>query len=120
MTGKHAERTTSLYIPEGKIAHAASLLSEGILSLGEGKPRLAVSIDIRFDASLNLTGFTIFPSVIRVKRRYTYVKQTSSIHDSREFSCLYGLAQRLREKRLGAGALLLPIPELIITVDGEG
>jgi exoribonuclease-2 len=115
-----SERTASLYMPEGKIPMLPSPLSEGILSLGEGKPRLAVSIDIRFDASLNLTGFTIFPSVIRVKRRYTYAEANELIHDSREFSCLYGLAQRLREKRVGAGALLLPIPELIITVDGEG
>lgn len=115
-----AERTASLYLPEGKIPMLPAPLSEDILSLGEGKSRLAVSIIIQFDSKLNLTGFTIFPSVIRVKRRYSYAEANSLMSDSRDFSYLYALAQHLREKRISAGALLLSIPELIITVGEDG
>lgn len=115
-----AERTASLYLPEGKIPMLPTPLSEDILSLAEGKSRLAVSSIIEFDSSMNLTGFTISPSVIRVKRRYSYAEANSLINDSRDFSYLYELAQHLRGKRVSAGALLLPIPELNITVGEDG
>jgi exoribonuclease-2 len=115
-----AERTASIYLPEGKIPMLPAPLSEDTLSLAEGKSRLAVSSIIRFDRSLNLTGFTIVPSVIRVKRRYTYDEANDLISDSRDFAYLHELAQRLREKRVSAGALLLPIPELNIAVGEDG
>jgi exoribonuclease-2 len=115
-----SERTASLYLPEGKIPMLPTPLSEDILSLAEGQSRLAVSIVIQFDRSLNLVGFTIFPSVISVSRRYTYAEANDLISDRGDFSYLYELARHLREKRVGAGALLLPIPELNITVEEDG
>lgn len=115
-----AERTASLYLPEGKIPMLPTPLSEDILSLTEGKSRLAVSIVIQFDRSLDLTGFTVLPSVIRVSRRYTYVEANGLISDSSDLSYLYELARHLREKRISVGALLLPIPELNITVSEDG
>jgi exoribonuclease-2 len=115
-----SERTASLYLPEGKIPMLPTPLSEDILSLTEEKSRLAVSIVVQFDRSLNLTGFTISPSVIRVSRRFTYDEANALISDRGDFSYLYALAQHLREKRISAGALLLPIPELNIAVGEDG
>lgn len=115
-----SERTASLYLPEGKIPMLPPPLSEDILSLAEGKSRLAVSMIIQFDRSLNFTGFTVFPSVIRVSRRFTYAEANRLISDRGDFSHLYELACSLREKRVSAGALLLPIPELNISVAEDG
>ncbi len=115
-----SERSSSLYLPEGKIPMLPPPLSEDTISLSEGKSRLAVSIIIQFDRSLNLTGFTIFPSVINVRRRYTYDEANGLIVDSRDFSYLHALALHLRETRVSTGALLLPIPELNITVGEDG
>jgi exoribonuclease-2 len=111
------ERTTSIYLPEGKISLFPPLLSEDILSLVAGKDRLAISIIIHFDSSNEIKEFDIFPSVVKVHRRYTYTQSDSQINSDKNLSYLFHLTKHLREKRVKAGALFLPIPELIIRVD---
>ena len=45
------ERITSIYLPEGNIPMLPPILSEDVMSLVEGKDRLAISIIIYFDSS---------------------------------------------------------------------
>ena len=111
-----AERTVSLYLPEGTISMLPPLLSEDALSLVDGQSRLAISIIIHFDHSYAVTEYAIFPSVIKVRHRYTYTQSDEQIEHDTNLSYLLQLTQHLRAQRLKAGALLLPIPELTIKV----
>ena len=113
------ERTTSIYLPESKIPMLPRVLSEDALSLIEGEERRALSIIIHFDSSNEIKEYDIFPSTVKVHHRYTYIQSDSQIHSNQGFSYLLQLAQCLREKRVKAGALFLPIPELNIKVDEQ-
>jgi exoribonuclease-2 len=113
------ERTTSIYLPEGKIPMLPPALSEDALSLVEGEERLALSIIIHFDSSNEIKEYDIFPSTVKVHHRYTYIQSDNQIHSNQDFSYLLQLAQCLREKRVNAGAIFLPIPELNIKVDEQ-
>ena len=110
-------RAASIYFPEAKIPMFTPLLSEDILSLVEGKDRLAISIIIHFDSSHKIKEFNFFPSIIKVHHRYTYTQSDNRINSDKNLSYLFNLAKHLRDKRVKAGALFLPIPELIIRVD---
>ncbi|MBW2184372.1 MAG: VacB/RNase II family 3'-5' exoribonuclease [Deltaproteobacteria bacterium] len=113
------ERTTSIYLPEGKIPMLPPALSEDALSLVEGEERLALSIIIHFDSSNEIKEYDIFPSTIKVHHRYSYIQSDNQIHRNQDFSYLLQLAQCLRKKRVNAGAIFLPIPELNIKVDEQ-
>lgn len=111
------ERTASIYFPEGKIPMLAPRLSEDRLSLVEGEERLAISLIIHFDNLNEMKEINIFPSIIKVHHRYTYTQSDNRIDRDTNLSYLFNLAKHLRNKRIKAGALFLPIPELVIRVD---
>jgi len=113
------ERTTSIYLPEGNIPMLPPILSEDVISLVEGKERLAISVIIHFDSSHEIKEFEIVPSKVKVEQRYTYTQSDKLIAHNQNLSCLLQLAQHLRETRLKAGALFLPLPELTIRVDEQ-
>ncbi len=115
-----SERMVSIYLPEGKIPMLPPLLSEGLFSLAEGQPRLAISIMVDFDSSYEIKTFSITPSVVKVDRRYSYTQSDDLIKSDRNLSCLFEIARNLRKKRLKEGALILPIPEVIVKVDESG
>jgi exoribonuclease-2 len=115
-----SERMTSIYLPEGKIPMLPPLLSEGVFSLTEGQPRVAISVMVDFDSSHEVQTFSIIPSVIKVGRRYTYTQSDDLIKCDRNLSLLFEIASNLRKRRLKEGALILPIPEVIVKVDGSG
>lgn len=115
-----AERTASLYLPEGTIPLFPPLLSEDAFSLVEGKERQAVSIIIQFDQAHAVKDYAIFPSVIKVQRRFSYNRADEEIDHDSSLACLLRLARHLRAQRLRAGALFLPIPELVIKVSDKG
>jgi exoribonuclease-2 len=96
------------------------LLSEGIFSLTEGQPRLAVSVIVDFDRGYEIKTFSITPSVVKVDRRYSYAQSDDLMKRDKNLSCLFEIARHLREKRLQAGALILPIPEMVVKVDESG
>ena len=115
-----AERSTSIYLPEGTIPMFPPLLSEDALSLVDGQNRLAISIIIHFDHSYEVTEYDIFPSIIKVRHRYTYTQSDAQIESDTDLAYLLHLTQHLRAQRIKAGALLLPIPELTIKVSDRG
>jgi exoribonuclease-2 len=114
------ERIASLYLPEGKIPMFPPLLSEDTLSLVEGKDRLALSLAIHFNSSFEIKEFNLLPSVINVHHRYSYTESDAKIASDKNLTLLFHLAQHLKKTRIKAGALFLPIPELIIKVDTQG
>jgi exoribonuclease-2 len=110
----------SIYLPEGKIPMLPPLLSEGVLSLLEGQQRLAISVMVDFDSSYEIKTFSITPSVVKVGRRYSYTQSDDLIKSDRNLSSLCEIARNLRKKRLKGGALIIPIPEVIVKVDKSG
>ncbi|MEA3469537.1 MAG: RNB domain-containing ribonuclease [Thermodesulfobacteriota bacterium] len=114
------QRGTSIYFPEGQIPMLPRHLSQGICSLIQGELRAALSFMILLSADAEVLKVRIYPSVIKVARRLTYDEADSMIRTDKELSILNGLRLKLRNKRLDAGALLLPFPDVNIHIyDGS-
>jgi exoribonuclease-2 len=112
-------RGTSLYFPEGQIPMLPRHLSQGICSLIQGEVRATLSIMILLSPEAEVLRVRIKPSIIRVARRLTYDEADQLIEsDDWELQVLNMLRTKLRDKRLAAGALLLPFPDVNIFVSG--
>jgi exoribonuclease II len=114
------QRGSSVYLPCRQIPMFPPTLAHEILSLKEGCDRGAVSLLCRLDGQGNPMDFEFVPSLIRVKKRYTYDEVNEHhIHEAL-FQTLLQLSHALRRRRVEAGALLLTLPELDIMIDEEG
>jgi len=113
-------RGTSLYFPEGQIPMLPRHLSQGICSLIEGEIRATVSFMVLLSPLAEVLRVRIKPSIIKVARRLSYdeADQLIATGDDRELAILNDLRIKLRARRLEAGALLLPFPDVNITVSG--
>ena len=114
------QRGSSVYLPCRQIPMLPPALSHETLSLKEGCDRWAVSLLSRLDIKGNLIDFEFVPSLIRVKKRYTYEEVNEHhIHEA-PFQAMLRLSHALRQKRVEAGALLLSLPELAIEINEAG
>ncbi len=113
-------RGTSIYFPEGQVPMLPRHLSQGICSLIQDETRAAFSFMILLSAEAEVLRVRITPSIIRVKRRLTYEEVDRMIATDREIQLLDMLRKKLRAKRLSAGALLLPFPDVNIFIDHHG
>ncbi len=110
-------RGSSLYLPGRLIPMLPERLSDDTLSLLEGKDRPALSLLARFDRAGNLHDFRFTPSIINVRRHWTY-DYVSDIYDGDNiFSAMHRLCELLRKKRIEQGALILSLPEPSIETD---
>lgn len=110
------QRGTSIYFPEGQIPMLPRHLSQGICSLVQGEIRAALSFMILLSPDAEVLRVRIFPSVIKVARRLTYDEADTMIKTDKELAILNDLRLKLRNKRLDAGALLLPFPDVNIHI----
>lgn len=113
-------RASSVYLPDGRIAMLPPLLSEGILSLQANQKRFAISFLIRMDSEANIVETKICPSLITVRRQLTYEQVNDLVEKESGLKALFELANRLRQKRIDAGAVILPIPEIQVYVNEAG
>lgn len=114
------QRGTSIYFPEGQIPMLPRHLSQGICSLIQGELRATLSFMILLNEEGEVLRIRIYPSIIKVARRLTYDEADSMIKTDPELAILNNLRIKLRNKRLDAGALLLPFPDVNIHVyDGS-
>jgi len=118
-------RGTSLYFPEGQIPMLPRHLSQGICSLIQDEIRAALSLMILLSPEAEVLRLRIKPSIIKVARRLTYEEVDRLIIDDAangdwELKTLDMLRVKLRARRLAAGALLLPFPDVNISVNGNG
>lgn len=112
-------RGTSIYFPEGQIPMLPRHLSQGICSLIEDETRATLSIMIQLSPEAEVLRVRIMPSIIKVARRITYEEADRLIAEGdSELQTLNMLRQKLRDRRLAAGALLLPFPDVNISVNG--
>jgi len=111
-------RTTSIYFADEQIPMLPQHLSEGLASLLEGEDRPAVSFLADISASGEVVHYEIVPSLVSVKRQYTYDEVDRLVEEDMELKALYILSQHLQRRRVAAGALILPFPDVVIHLKG--
>ena len=114
------ERGTSLYFPEGQVPMLPPRLSEDLCSLVVGKPRPTMSFLVTLTPAGDIVDSKIVAGVVEVKRRLDYEQVEELLASDRDLQDLLALSHALRRRRLEAGALLLPIPDVNIRLDGQG
>ena len=115
-------RGTSLYFPEGQIPMLPRHLSQGICSLIQGEIRATLSLQILLSPEAEVLRVRIKPSIIKVARRLTYEDVDRLIEEDTdwELQTLNMLRIQLRDQRVEAGALLLPFPDVNISLGTNG
>ncbi len=107
-------RGATLYLPEG----AARMLAEDCLedyALGLKEQSRALSFRIKLDADGNIADCSVFKTLVNVKR-LSY-KQADTMKDSPELKKLFEIAAKNVERRVRAGAVMIDIPQVHITLD---
>ncbi|BDD86945.1 ribonuclease catalytic domain-containing protein [Desulfofustis limnaeus] len=114
------QRGTSLYFPEGQIPMLPRHLSQGVCSLIQGETRATLSHLILLSPEAEVLKTQIVPSIIRVARRLTYEDADTMIDSDPDLRLFNMLRKKLQQRRIEAGALLLPFPDVNIYVDPQG
>ena len=115
-----SQRGSSVYLPCQQIPMLPPVLSQEVLSLKEGCDRPALSLLTRLNRDGNILDFCFVPSLVRVKRRYTYDEVNAQHIQEEPFQLMLQLSRALRQKRVESGALLLTLPELAISFSVDG
>ena len=113
-------RGISIYFPEGQVPMLPRHLSQGICSLIQDEARATISFMILLSPEAEVLRTRIMPSIIKVARRLTYDEADSLMEHDPELKILNGLRLKLRRQRLAQGALLLPIPDVNVSIDQAG
>ena len=124
------ERATSVYLPGNVLPMLPEELSNGICSLVEGQPRLALSAMIDVTRGGEVKKFQFRETVIQSDARLTYQQvqefaeggrlPTGKRKLERDVKVLLNLTQELRSARIGAGALDFDFTEAKVDVDDQG
>ena len=116
-----ARRMTSLYFPETQIPMLPRALSEGVCSLVAGKTRAALSAMVLLSPQGEVLEFDLVPSLVTVKRQLSYPEAERLVASGDwELQALARLSEQLKQHRIEKGALLLPVPDVNISVDPAG
>jgi exoribonuclease-2 len=113
------ERSTSIYFPDAIVPMLPHDLSENLFSLLQNKDRPAVSFLVEISPEGAILSHKIVRSVVNVKRQLTYqeaekrCEQDGALHD------LALLSAKLRKNRIEAGALVIPIPDVVIKIAAD-
>ncbi|MCH7813485.1 MAG: ribonuclease R [Planctomycetes bacterium] len=124
------KRATSVYFPHHVIPMLPEVLSNGVCSLQERRPRLTKSAFITYNAQGHRTATRFANTVIHSTKRLTYEQATRMLDGKvgrvapkvvdlvRQMEVL---ARLIRQRRIEAGMLSLdlPSPELILDDDGK-
>lgn len=109
-------RGATLYLPEG----AARMLAEDCLedyALGLKEKSRALSFRMKLDADGNIEDCSVFKTLVNV-RRLTY-QQADTMKDGPELKELFDIARKNVERRIRAGAVMIDIPQVHITLDAD-
>jgi len=69
-----ASRTSTIYLPEGKVPMVPDLLGEGPMSLNPGEPRSALAFSFSLAPDGALSGFDIQRARVTIARRLSYTE----------------------------------------------
>ncbi|MDD3000416.1 MAG: ribonuclease catalytic domain-containing protein [Candidatus Riflebacteria bacterium] len=101
-------RGTSVYMPDARIHMLPDNLSENFLSLDEKNVRGALSFKMTFDSLCNLIDFEIIESVIQIEKATDYDSANSILNDDEWLKSAYDFSQKLKQKRVENGAVIIP------------
>lgn len=113
-------RASSIYTPDRKIPMFPPLLSENICSLKADELRPAVSVMVKVSRFGEFQSYEIVPSVIKVARQLSYTEANKLAEGDAELQILHRIAQTFRDKRLGAGAIQITLPEVNVWIEPTG
>lgn len=129
------DRTSTIYLPEGKVPMLPEVLGEGPMSLNPGEARTALVFSFELAADGALTSFDIQRARVNIARRFTYVEvdqmlrggdplgpspkaDTDASSPQRDLvRRLEGLMDRHRAHRHKKGAVTFQRPEVYYAVD---
>lgn len=124
------QRATSVYLPGRVLPMLPEELSNGICSLVEGEPRLALSAFMDITRTGEVKAFKLKETVIQSDARLTYGQVQEFAEGGRlppgkrklerDIKVLLSLTQELRKQRIGAGALDFQFTEAKVDVDEQG
>jgi ribonuclease R len=123
-----AERSFSVYVPGGVEPMLPEELSAGACSLRPYEERRCVTVEIPFDSDLVPGEARFYRSLIRSRERLTY-GHAQAVLAGRErageelassLRLAEAVAERLRRRRYGRGALRVETGEIAFAFDGRG
>ena len=124
------ERATSVYLPGQVLPMLPEELSNGICSLVEGEPRLALSVLVDISREGDVKAVRFKETVIQSDARLTYDQVQAFAEGERlpigkrklerDINLLIKLTQSLRKTRIGEGALDFSFTEAKVDVDEQG
>ncbi|WP_425442107.1 ribonuclease R [Sediminibacillus massiliensis] len=126
------ERATSVYLVDRVIPMIPHRLSNGICSLNPQVDRLTLGCEMEIDRNGAVVNHEIFQAVIKTNERMTYHDVNKILVDEDQdlkeryqelvpmFKDMEKLAQILRGKRMGRGAIDFDFKEAQVLVDNEG
>ena len=109
-----SQRGSSLYFPRRQIPMIPPDLSQDTLSLKQGCDRPAISLLCEFDKTGSLVNYRFVPSLVNVRRQLTYDQVNELIMQESQLEQMHWLTQRLHQKRIDQGALILSLPEAFV------
>ncbi|MBW2484841.1 MAG: RNB domain-containing ribonuclease [Deltaproteobacteria bacterium] len=112
-------RGTSIYFPEKPLTMLPPLLSEDKLSLIKGRERATLSFLVLLSPKAEILKFEIVRGVVAVKQQLTYQEADIMVRQNEKMAALANLSLLLRQRRVNNGALLLPMPELNISIKND-
>lgn len=119
------QRGTSVYLMNDVVPMLPEKLSNDICSLKQGEERLTFSVSIEITSEGEIVHFSLFKSVIKSKRRFTY-NEVQRIIDTQngefvdEINMMNKLHKILFRKRLSEGSLDFETQEVDVEIDVEG
>ncbi len=115
------ERATSVYMADQQVPMLPRELSEEACSLIAGVDRPALSTLVELTPAGEVVTSKIVRSVVQVKRRLSYAGVLESLADGSddEMNILSELAQNLLARRVENGAVVMPVPDVNISVGPE-
>ncbi len=114
------ERASSLYLPDTRIPMLPTSLSEGVCSLRAREDRLALSFLVTLDEDANVMHREIVPSVVNIDTQMTYQEVNQQLDQDDFLQGLHRFSLKLQRRRLDQGAIILPLPELLVWVKPDG
>lgn len=112
-------RATSLYFPDRAVPMLPRGVSEGVCSLILDRVRPVTSVLVLLSPEGEVLEYSLRRAAVRVKRQLSYEESNRILAEDDELRELESLAGLLRERRIAGGALLMPIPDVLIDIDSQ-
>jgi exoribonuclease-2 len=127
MDREAAARATTVYLPEATIRMLPDRIACDAASLIAGQERHVLTTDVRLSTAGDITGYSIYPSRIRIAARLSYddcdalLATEAGTAEAVALRRMHDAALKLRERRRAAGALLVyrREPKIKVRDDGE-